>query len=61
MPNARERNDFSVAYFGFESRELLEQFISKYNEFPIYDDKGKEFRLVVQKALFQSMPSKHQV
>ena len=53
---SRERNDFSVAYFGFEDYSTMEQFIQKFNNFTIQDEKGKSYILIVQRALYQSLP-----
>jgi hypothetical protein len=36
-----------VAYFGFEHQETMEQFIEKYNNFMIQDEKGKSYHLLV--------------
>lgn len=52
----RERNDFSVAYFGFELHETMDQFINKFNNFTIQDEKGKSYILLVQRAFYQSLP-----
>jgi Smg-4/UPF3 family len=35
----------------------MEQFISKFNNFTIQDEKGKSFVLLVQRALYQSLPT----
>ena len=36
---------------------MLDQFISKFNNFTIHDEKGKSYVLLVQRALYQSLPS----
>lgn len=34
----------------------MQQFINKYNNFTIYDEKGKAYVLQVQRAVYQKMP-----
>ena len=43
----RDRNDYSVAYYGFELKETLEAFIQKFNNFTIQDEKSKSYVLLV--------------
>jgi len=58
LDTSRERNDFSVAYFGFEELETMEKFVETCNNFMIQDEKGKSYMLLVQKAIYQSMPNR---
>ena len=52
----RDRNDYSVAYYGFELKETLEAFIQKFNNFTIQDEKSKSYVLLVQRSIYPSFP-----
>ena len=45
-----------MAYFGFELYETMYQFIKKFHNFTIQDEKGKSYNLSVQRAIYQSLP-----
>ena len=49
--------EYSVAYFGFDSAEILDQFLSKYNNFVVEVDQKRKYSLEVTRALFQAMPT----
>lgn len=44
--------NFSICKFIFEEEHLLNEFISKYKDFKIYDDKGRIYPLHIDRALF---------
>ena len=46
----------SLAYFGFDERATLLEFVTKYDKFVVNVEK-KKFVLKVSEALYQSMPS----
>lgn len=49
--------EFSVAYFGFDDEDTLQQFINKYDNFVIEVDNKQKFVLQVSRTIFQTMPS----
>ena len=49
--------EYSIAYFGFDSEDILDQFISKYNNFVVEVDQKKKYSLEVTRAIYQAMPS----
>jgi hypothetical protein len=49
--------EFSVAYFGFDDEDTLQQFIKKYDNFVIEVDHKQKFVLQVSRAIYQTMPS----
>lgn len=44
--------NFSVCKFIFEEEHLLNEFVRKYNDFKIYDDKGRVYPLHIDRALY---------
>ena len=48
--------EYSVAYFGFDSCKIMEQFISKYNNFVVEVDQKRKYCLEVSRAWYQPMP-----
>lgn len=48
--------EYSVAYFGFDDKEVLSEFIRKYNNFVVEVDHKRKYVLQVTKAIFQDMP-----
>ena len=49
--------EYSVAYFGFDSEEVMNQFVEKYNNFVVEVDQKRKYSLEVTRALYQPMPS----
>ena len=49
--------EYSVAYFGFDSKEILDEFVAKYNNFVVEVDNNQKYTLQVSRALYQTMPS----
>ena len=52
--------EYSVAYFGFDSAEIREQFIAKYNNFVVEVDQRRKYSLEVSRAWYQPMPTLNQ-
>ena len=48
-------HEYSVAYFGFDSAEIMEQFIAKYNNFVVEVDQKRKYCLEVSRAWYQDM------
>ena len=48
-------HEYSVAYFGFDSAEIMEQFIAKYNNFVVEVDQKRKYCLEVSRAWYQPM------
>ena len=48
-------HEYSVAYFGFDSAEIMEQFIAKYNNFVVEVDQKRKYSLEVSRAWYQPM------
>jgi len=49
--------EYSVAYFGFDSALIMDQFVAKYNNFVVEVDQKRKYSLEVTRALYQPMPS----
>ena len=49
--------EYSVAYFGFDSAEIMNQFVTKYNNFIVEVDQKRKYTLEVSRAWYQPMPS----
>ena len=49
--------EYSVAYFGFDNSEIMDQFITKYNNFIVEVDQRRRYTLEVSRAWYQPMPS----
>jgi len=48
--------EYSVAYFGFDSAEIMEQFVAKYDNFIVEVDQKRKYCLEVSRAWYQPMP-----
>ena len=44
--------EYSIAYFGFDSEEILNQFVEKYNNFVVEVDQKKEYKLQVTRSIY---------
>ena len=49
--------EYSVAYFGFDSASVMEQFIEKYDNFVVEVDNKRKYSLEVSRAWYQPMPT----
>ena len=49
--------EYSVAYFGFDSPLIMDQFVEKYNNFVVEVDQKRKYSLEVKRALYQPMPT----
>ena len=48
--------EYSVAYFGFDSEQVMQEFIDKYNNFVVEVEQRRKYSLEVSRAWFQPMP-----
>lgn len=44
--------EYSVAYFGFDNAEIMDQFIGKYNNFVVEVDQRRKYSLEVSQAWY---------
>ena len=44
--------NFSTCQFNFDEEHLLNEFIDKYQDFKIYDDKGRVYPLHIDRAMY---------
>ena len=49
--------EYSVAYFGFDSSQIMEEFIQKYHNFVVEVDNKRKYCLEVSRAWYQPMPT----